>query len=136
MNFWLIRFSTNTVRFIVETNQVQNENNRGRVVIGYVKAFEVKPHSHAYEYIPAYGVLGFKHYYSCSCGEETLLFCIADDPTDPYARCVLCGQSMGAGLFSSTHNHNENNDENILFFQGDDDEVYLEWILIKSLTPK
>ena len=38
----IIPYSTKNIRFIVETNQVQNENNRGRVVIGNIDIVQIK----------------------------------------------------------------------------------------------
>ena len=41
-----IDFLSKAFRFIVETNQVQNKNNRGRVVIGDIRV--IRNHTHTY----------------------------------------------------------------------------------------
>lgn len=108
-----IDFQTKAFRFIVETNQVQNENNRGRVVVGDVKIIRNHTHSYSSPYIPV-GDDG--HLASCSCGATVLQPHIAGphEPGDRYVNCMRCGYLVdlwnGGPIIVPNHLHN-NEDE-------------------------
>ncbi|WP_196370429.1 hypothetical protein [Acholeplasma laidlawii] len=70
-----IDFLSKAFRFIVETNQVQNDNNRGRVVIGDIRV--IRNHTHTY-HSPYISVGDAGHLSTCSLGSKVTNFNIGD----------------------------------------------------------
>lgn len=84
-----ITFPSKAFRFIVETNEVQNENNRGRVVIGNIDILRTHSHNYNLHYISK-GELG--HISSCSCGATRIDAHVIsiNQSSDRYANCLRC----------------------------------------------
>ncbi len=86
---------TKSFRFIVETNSVNNDNNRGRVVIGNIEVTKlVNEHIHQYTTFEKHN--NSTHKEVCSCGD----YKYDNHMTGPtykvgsktYANCLECGQ--------------------------------------------
>lgn len=102
-----VNFKSNAIRFIIETNSVENENNRGRMIIGNVQfstsEYNVHDHSYGSPYIPADSYLGMpRHISTCSCGDTKLMPCLGFVPApDLPVFCHFCGQEMEQILLNS-----------------------------------
>ncbi len=93
-----IPFYSQAYRFIVETNQVQNENNRGRVVIGNISivGFDPNEHIHEYNYVSLDNI---NHIQQCACGATIgtpSIHVLDGSYVDPngdtrYTPCKVCG---------------------------------------------
>lgn len=104
-----IDFQSRAFRFIIETNQVQNENNRGRVVIGDVTV--IRHHTHTY-HSPYIAIGDAGHLATCSCGDTILQAHISGlhEPGDRYANCIRCNYLIdlwngGPIIVIPNHNH-------------------------------
>lgn len=96
-------FATKAFRFIVETNQVQNNNNRGRVVIGdiEVKQFDLNNHNHIFKSYEQYS--NSQHISTCYCGTIDYSAHTIDQNSKytiggiQYGRCVYCNALVNLG---------------------------------------
>ena len=108
-----IDFLSKAFRFIVETNQVQNDNNRGRVVIGDIRV--IRNHTNTY-HSPYISVGDAGHLSTCSCGATTLQLHIAGphEHGDRYDNCMRCNYLIdlwNGGPIIVIPNNNQNHDE-------------------------
>lgn len=101
-----INFKAKSIRFIIETNSVQNENNSGRMVIGRVKinrhTTNVHNHSYGAPYTPSGSHMGMsRHLSTCSCGDTKMMPCLGLYPgPDTPTYCYFCGQKMEGTLLT------------------------------------
>lgn len=98
---------SNAFRFIVETNQVSNDNNRGRVVIGNINVLQIKdPHIHNYTSIKKYNAS--YHKVICYCGEYILephlLIQIPFEIFGYNHLCLYCGEFVDVDEISQSNN--------------------------------
>lgn len=112
---------TTAFRFIVDTNQVSNNNNRGRLVIGKIDAIMVSSHIHKYKVSPYSQT---QHVYVCSCGDfyygpHVIETYIGD--RREYGNCCICGELVDLGKITGIRPYtiSEISDDNICFFIDD-----------------
>ena len=85
-----LQIPSKAIRFIVDTNQVYNDNNRGRLVIGDINATMV--HNYYYK-VEEYD--NEKHYLECDCGDYCHNLHIVTEKFEKnghyYGFCDVCG---------------------------------------------
>ena len=91
---------TNTFRFIIETNQVNNNNNRGRMVIGDLTFEEIyDSHVHSHDTYMQHSAL--YHAIFCECGDFILAHHTVSETYNQnghlFGICIYCGEVVDLG---------------------------------------